>query len=275
MKILVNYADKRYKQTQNVNSWTGKWIAKFDKVYSFGPHDIDEVFYNTNKHILEISRGNGLWLWKPYFIKRVMDNANEGDVIFYCDSGSFFIKKFDRILESFCDDESIWVSDIPLLEVAFTKPECIKLMDCDNEEVKLSNQIQATFFMARKNCESVDFVNEWLYLCTDFELISPAGNLKVNGETHYEFVVHREDQSILSLLCKKRGVKPHLDPTQRGEHQESYRSNYYDFVPTKHSEDHYRSVIYIHKQRMITPFYFIKKVMKDIYYRYMWNIINK
>lgn len=31
-----------------------------------------------------------------------------------------------------------------------------------------------------------------------------------------DFVSHREDQSILSLLCKKEGIKTHLDPTQWG-----------------------------------------------------------
>ena len=46
MNILINYADKNYKQAQCLNSWTGKILGKFDKVLSFGPDDIDIEFRN-------------------------------------------------------------------------------------------------------------------------------------------------------------------------------------------------------------------------------------
>lgn len=41
MKILINYADKQYEPARKWNTLTGKYIAKFDKVYEFSPHDID------------------------------------------------------------------------------------------------------------------------------------------------------------------------------------------------------------------------------------------
>ena len=44
MKILINYADKQYEPARKWNTLTGKYIAKFDKVYEFSPHDIDPSF---------------------------------------------------------------------------------------------------------------------------------------------------------------------------------------------------------------------------------------
>ena len=32
---LINYADKNYQQAQRLNSWTGKYFGKFDKILSF------------------------------------------------------------------------------------------------------------------------------------------------------------------------------------------------------------------------------------------------
>ncbi len=40
MKVLINYANDVYdKKAQDWNSWTGKHIAGFDKVYAFSPND--------------------------------------------------------------------------------------------------------------------------------------------------------------------------------------------------------------------------------------------
>lgn len=90
MKILVNYADEKYKKAQHVNSWTGRHIAGFDKVIEFGPEDVEESYRINNKEIFNYTRGNGLWLWKPYLINRVLSESSDGDIIFYADSGSFF-----------------------------------------------------------------------------------------------------------------------------------------------------------------------------------------
>lgn len=44
MKILINYADKQYEPARKWNTLTGRYIAKFDKVYEYTPNDIDQSF---------------------------------------------------------------------------------------------------------------------------------------------------------------------------------------------------------------------------------------
>ena len=70
MKILINYADKQYEPARKWNTLTGRYIAKFDKVYEYTPNDIDQSFAKLHHDILSQKRGNGLWLWKPYFINK-------------------------------------------------------------------------------------------------------------------------------------------------------------------------------------------------------------
>lgn len=96
MKILINYADKQYEPARKWNTLTGRYIARFDKVYEYTPNDIDQSFAKLHHDILSQKRGNGLWLWKPYFVNKALSDCSDGDIIFYCDSGSFFIGRGDN-----------------------------------------------------------------------------------------------------------------------------------------------------------------------------------
>lgn len=91
MKVLLNYANELYAESQKRCSESGRKF-KFDKVYEFTSKDIEENYYLKHNDILDIKRGNGLWLWKPYFIKKVLSTLNDGDILFYLDSGSFFFR---------------------------------------------------------------------------------------------------------------------------------------------------------------------------------------
>lgn len=245
MKVLINYANDKYKKTQKVNTWTGKYVGKIDETYSFNPSDIESTFYNENKKTLDNQRGNGLWLWKPYFILKVMKKREEGDIIIYSDSGSFFLRNVDKLIETM-GEKKIWVSDIPLLEDNFTKPFCFKEMNCENDIYKSTNQIQATFFMAINCKETRIFVEKWLDLCCKPDLLSPEKAEVTKCSSGINFIEHREDQSILSLLCKKEGILPHLDPTHRGKYPKWYENDRYKFLETNHN-DKYPPILFLHK----------------------------
>ena len=58
MKILINYADKQYEPARKWNTLTGRYIARFDKVYEYTPNDIDQSFAKLHHDILSQKRGN-------------------------------------------------------------------------------------------------------------------------------------------------------------------------------------------------------------------------
>ena len=270
MKVLINYANDAYKKAQNWNSWTGKHIAGFDKVYSFSPSDIDKNYYEGHKDILSEKRGNGLWLWKPYFIDKVLSECSDGDIVFYADSGAFFVKKIDKLISSLRKNEKIWVSDCPLLESCFTKPICFEKMDCD-EKTKNSNQIQATYLMLICCDETRSFIGEWLHYCEDYDLMSPEGGLSLNEKRGTQFVAHREDQSILSLLCKKKGIKAHKDPSQRGKCPETFYSPNYSYQVPEDKEDNYGTVLFLHKAKNPSIWVCIKLFLITIRSQYRYR----
>jgi len=76
---LINYANSKFTLHQKDCSKSAMTIGGFDKVFSYSPKDIEIDFFEKNSKILEQKRGNGYWLWKPYFIKRALDKLEYGE----------------------------------------------------------------------------------------------------------------------------------------------------------------------------------------------------
>lgn len=236
MKILINYADDKYKKTQQFNSWTEKHIGGFGKIIEYGPQDIVSEYRESYKEIFEVASGNGLWLRKSYFVLRTLNASKDDNNIFYSDSGAFFIRSVDCLIESMLKD--IWVSDVSLLERFFTKEKYFEKLDCSKEPYRSTNQIQEIFLLFRNSEAARKFVKEWSHLYKD-------------KERNKDLILHREDQPLLSLLCKKKGILPHRDPSHRGRYPEWYDNGKYPFVVPEHT-DAYKSVLSLHKTKNVS-----------------------
>ena len=69
MIIAINYADKNFVKAQKLNLETAiRWGA--DRTIAYTPDDIDKDFKQRNKNILSAKKGNGYYLWKPYFLNK-------------------------------------------------------------------------------------------------------------------------------------------------------------------------------------------------------------
>lgn len=215
--VLINYSDQNFAKSRRLNSWTARYLAGVDEVIEYGPSDIDGNFFKANKHILTQKRGAGEWLWKPYFVLKTLQKLNDGDILIYCDSGAFFYRNVNKIIGSMSKDD-VWVSDLPLIEKQWTKPYVISALEADYIDVTDTPQIQGGILCFRRSKISIDFVQKWLNYCCIPELLMPLCDHEQRGEC----IMHREDQSILSVLCKLDGVKPHRDPTQYGRIPEKY-----------------------------------------------------
>lgn len=221
MRIYITFGDEAYRKTRDFSVKMAKLVGGFDKVIAYSPADIDIEFQKTHSDIFKIKRGYGLWLWKPFLIyKTLMEVCNDGDYLFYGDGGSFFFRSVETIEKSM-QGSDIWVSCNSLVEWQFTKRDTFELMDCHGKEYEKTPQAQGGFLYIRKSPVSISFVKQWLDKCSDIRLLHPD-NIASSQENPEGFVAHREDQSVLSLLCKKKGIKFHLDPSQYGKYPEKY-----------------------------------------------------
>lgn len=230
MKILLNYADENYRIQRKYNSLSAKYLGNFDKIIETSFEDVEISFRDSNKDIFSIKRGAGLWLWKPYIIFKYLSQLDENDVLCYCDSGALFIRKIDYLIDFMNERHSdILLFDQPLLEKQFTKRKLYDLFSPKHE----SNQLLGGYMLLRKTDKTISFIKEWLDMCCDINCLYDDGK----GIEYEDYVAHREDQAILSLLAHRYGIPSYREPSQYGKRPWEYmgKGRYYRCLEHKES----------------------------------------
>jgi len=215
-KIHLNFAHNSHYDAQKINSQSALNYG-FDNSFNFSLNDIDPIFFEKNKHILNQPRGAGYWLWKPYIILKKLNECNYGDIIFYTDSGCVFISSPDPLFNLLDEQDMIpFVIDPEPRnkETLQTKRDCLILMDCDSEKYTQTYPIGASFMLLKKTNLTEKFFSDYLTYSQDERCITDTPSTL--GEEYSEFMNHRHDQSIYSLLCKKYDLKFYRDPSQFG-----------------------------------------------------------
>ncbi|MFT4942101.1 MAG: hypothetical protein ACI88A_005175 [Paraglaciecola sp.] len=201
-----------------------KHIGKFDETIGYNKEDIDTEFYSTHKHILDQKRGGGYWLWKSYFIFITLKSLDDGDYLFYNDSGSFFLSNVNNLINEFEKyDQDIMGFELPLLEKQWTKKELLINMECNADYYTESNQILSGYQLVRKTCFSMEFYREYLNLSTNPVNLDDTCDKDIKQDS--TFIEHRHDQSIFSLLYKKYKLRPFNDPSQYGKYPKLYSAS--------------------------------------------------
>lgn len=200
---LVSFANDKFKDKQ-------KFLHSIHKE-SFVHHPYTREaletteFYKENKEVLDEPIGAGWWVWKPYVILDAMNNAQDGDVVVYCDCGDMFSPGLQSYVKS-----NIGEDDLCLLLVGnnknkeFTKRDCFVLMNCDEEDYWNSSQLEAGFMVWKVSDKSKEVVSEWLNYCKDLRIIN--NDSSTLEEEFSEFKEHRNDQSILTNLAVREGL---------------------------------------------------------------------
>ena len=215
-KYHISYAAGRYLKAQEYCSNSAKHFG-FDEVYSFGPKDIDRDFVQNNIKILQQQRGAGYWLWKPYFVCKTLEKMQDGDLLVYSDSGSYYQSSPQPLIDLILKEEKGVLSfELKgLLEKEYTKRDAFVLMGLDDAKYSESSQREATFVWMIKNDFTMALAKEYLEYAQDERIIT---DLPSENPNHPEFKDHRHDQSIWSLLCKKYEIPAHRLISQHGEH---------------------------------------------------------
>ena len=178
-----------------------------DKYYSYGPDDIDPIFKEKNKDILSRKRGNGYWLWKPYFIlKTFKEKLIEGDYLIYTDAGILYIDTTYKIINFLKEQNAeMWAIQLnDCVEKKYTKRDAFILLGADSPFYTDTNMYMAGIQVYRKSKFTEKFLEELLYYSQDKRIITDEPNI-LGKQNYEEFIDNRHDQSVFSLLIKKYG----------------------------------------------------------------------
>ena len=140
-KYHINYANGRYMKAQDICTQTAKSVG-FDETISYSIGDIDNDFFEKNRHIIEQPRGAGYWIWKPYFLNKTLENMQDGDLLVYSDSGSYYEKPVKPLIDLIQKEEKGVLSFElhGLLEKVYTKRDAFVLMGLDDNKYADSSQ---------------------------------------------------------------------------------------------------------------------------------------
>lgn len=185
----------------------------FTDALRLSPDDYkNSQFAYDNEKVLTQARGAGYWLWKPYLIYKELRNLKQGDLLVYCDAGresycSYELTRFpERIAAMAFESEQGFILGPALHQhgplCKWTKMDCIKIIGEDKLDVMERPTIQATWSFWTPTKASFDFLNEWLKYCSDYRCLTDHPNT-LGFNNHKNFIAHRHDQSILTLLAYK------------------------------------------------------------------------
>lgn len=165
-------------------------------------------------------RGYGCWIWKPYIIKKHLEQIEENDILVYADAGCYLnLNGKDRLIEyfdivtkseygciSFKHNKEWTLSspDIGLKEREFTKGSVFDFLDTHKPEITDTPQLIGGIHVMRKCSHVMKIVNLWYETCCQTNLLLD----EPESDTSYpDFREHRHDQSIFSVIRKMYGTE--------------------------------------------------------------------
>lgn len=273
MIYAVSYGDEAYNKAKILHE---KMAYKngADKVLEYGYSDLSEEFKEEVKDILAIKRGAGCWIWKPYIVYDALCKIEDGDYLIYTDCASATISNYKHLVKAM-DDAGVCIMPFTTMqnefkESKYTKRDTFVLMGLDEEKYVNTSQIWGGAFAFKKCDESVEFVREWLETCKDIRLISDNKN-ECGLDNYPDFVDHRFDQSIFSLLCKKHGLLLFRDPSLfRRDYCDSFSKDVTDRSPYPQIVDVHRNPNIsgkrelTYKKKYLTVYYWKTEVLNVI-----------
>jgi hypothetical protein len=163
----------------------------------------DNEFWNKHRDFInKNSRGYGYWLWKMYIIKKTMENMEDDDILLYLDCGcELGVDKKTKLLEciNIVKTDKI-VGTTICVEREYNKMDLLVKLNMVDYNYLNTPQRQAGAILFSVCRETRNFVNEWYILSCDYHNIDDTPSKEKNLD---DFIEHRHDQSIFSLLTKK------------------------------------------------------------------------
>ena len=206
MITLLTYADGSYMDRQDKLINKAIELDCVDYVISMNRTDLIETdFYKQNKKLLDEKRGSGYWVWKPYLILEALKTMEEDDILIYIDSGDMIRKNFRTFVQRKMRTTHIFLTTGGYINEQYTKQDCFEIMGCIDEKYDLSTQMEAGIILCKNTPETVKIFKEWLKWCLTPGVVTDGPFKSKNSP---EFIDHRHDQSVLSLLQVKYNL-PH------------------------------------------------------------------
>lgn len=204
---FVTFADSRYRPTLERIKQEAEGMDIFKNIYILTEKDFDDnyrkFFYGQQRDKMFAF---GFYCWKSWAVNHAIHLIYDNDYLVYCDAGCVLNKKYaskllDWLKEISNDNDIIAFQQTNYLEYLYCKEDLFRYFSISNNDIDIrqTGQFFAGVLIIRKTKSSFDLVDKWYQTSnSDINLIDDS----VIEPNPSDFVAHRYDQSILSLLLK-------------------------------------------------------------------------
>lgn len=189
-------------------------FGEFKTVQGYGPSDLDTCIYQTYKSILELPRGGGYWLWRPFILQEKMSQIQNGEYIVFLDAGcklnSNGKKRFNEYINQLAASQygilSFQMSGnngpgTLCKEKVWTINEIFQYFNVQkNEAIHNSGQYLGGVFILKKCSHSQMYIEKTIECISKNPLLITDYFNKQNQATHFK--ENRHEQSVTSVLRK-------------------------------------------------------------------------
>lgn len=221
-KYLCTFGDKRLQKSAERFLKQAKEMTIYNEIFIYNEDDLDETFRNHFKNKFQL-KGFGFWVWKPQIILQTLEKMNEGDILQYTDLGCHLnkngIKRLEEYFQIANESETglLGFDMTQKMEYQYTKGDLFDYFNARNNEELYQGQIAATVIFIKKCVKSIEIIKSYLKVFyDDFSLVDDTPSV---GANFSEFIEHRYDQSVWSLLAK-------INKVPLISHSEQYSSNW-------------------------------------------------
>ena len=206
---LNSYNKKAQKLIQQAHEFN-----LFSKIHMYTANDLFTKFpeyFDLHKDFINSNfsrncwRGYGYWIWKPFLIWKTLQEINEGDILLYMDTGcqlhSSGIERFKEYLDIVKKNQhgNLFIEHHDLIKTC-TKMDTLKHYKAENFIDENTRVTIATFLFTTNNEFNRHFFELFYNACCNYHLVDDSPTIAPNIS---EFIEHRHDQSILSILTRQ------------------------------------------------------------------------
>lgn len=228
---LVSFADGAFVERGQGFIDEATNLGLFDTIRVYDFDSLETEWKNQHRDfVYKNKRGFGYWIWKPQCVLQRLEEIEENELLVYMDVG-FEINaqaayRFKEYFQLTLEHENKMLSfSNTHTEYRWTKAdlfECLGLSTCSKHA--LTTQLAAGFFVLQNTLENRLLIQKWrdVAILSNYHYSNDELSHAVN---HKQFVEHRHDASIFSLLRKLRGTEVCHYEVQSYNHFETIKSN--------------------------------------------------
>lgn len=222
-KIYITFSGNAYHETtKRIVENAPKFGA--DEVWVYDDFWLThQDFYTLNHWLWEHRNPNkrewgfGWYAWKPYIIWDALTKLNDGDIVLFTDADTYPINNFSMLFDQCVKDGGIMLfaaSSWPKNSV-WCKSDCFIVMGQYDEKSFNAPAGCARFMLFQKGkWKTTQFLMEWLTYT-----VNPLANTlddSILSAEPADFKEHRAEQSMMTNLATKYGLKLYREADQTG-----------------------------------------------------------